>query len=86
MGAVRMRVNGCSAVNGCRQFFTGGRVIMDYELCGILVINVLMLDLFNLFWGFSRSVDILQTGFLGCQAGEIQAGRACTCISSVNCG
>ncbi len=26
--------------------------MMDYELYGILVINVLMLDLFNLFWLF----------------------------------
>ncbi len=29
------------------HFFTGGRVIMDYELC-ILVKSILMLDLFQL--------------------------------------
>ncbi len=46
--------------------------MMDYELYGILVINVLMLDLFNLFWLFF--VDILQ------QAVKVQAGRACTSL------
>ncbi len=30
------------------HFFTGGRVIMDYELYGIWVKNILMLDLFHL--------------------------------------
>ncbi len=30
------------------DFFTGGSVIMDYELYGILVKNVLMVDLFHL--------------------------------------
>ncbi len=30
------------------HFITGGRVIMDYGLYGISVINVLMLDLFHL--------------------------------------
>ncbi len=30
------------------HFFTGGSVIMDYGLYGILVINVLMMDLFHL--------------------------------------
>ncbi len=53
MGAVRMRVNGCSAVNGCRQneremdFFTGGSVIMDLYFSQkkpFEVKNVLMLD------------------------------------------
>ncbi len=30
------------------DFFTGGSVIMDYGLYGILVKNILMLDLFQL--------------------------------------
>ncbi len=40
-------LNAADVSPGSGQFFTGGGVIMDYEFYGILVINVLMLDLFR---------------------------------------
>ncbi len=48
MGAVRMRANGCSAVNGCRQNESQWMLCSEWVPSEWEIKNVLMLDLFHL--------------------------------------